>query len=695
MKHAHTNELIHETSPYLLQHAHNPVNWLPWGEKAFQQAKECDQPLLVSIGYAACHWCHVMEHESFEDEETAKLMNDYFVCVKIDREERPDIDHIYMDAVQAMTGAGGWPLNIFLTPDLKPFFGGTYYPPQRAYNRPSWSEVLVMLHTAWRERKADLTNQAEGLLEHLSKQSGWESDHPAAYLLNRDQPALIREHLLKQADTIYGGFGSAPKFPQFAAISYLLEHDYYFGHQEAKEHALLSINRMLNGGIYDHLGGGMARYSTDDKWLVPHFEKMLYDNALLVPVLCDALLVTQNPVYREGIAQTLKFIQRELMNSEGAFYTAIDADSEGVEGKFYTWTFTEITETLGDDAPLFCACYGVTEKGNWKEPHHPELPPVNILNITMEPDELAAEFQLTAEAAKESLQKSAVKLLQKREQRVRPITDDKILLSLNAMANRAFSRAYGATGQKEYLEVAEKNMVFILKHFSVNETGEPFTVGAKHQYRHNIPAFADDYAFLVQALIELQEVTGNTRYLELARRLTEEMLAHFSGEDSPLFYYTRTNQPDIILRKKETYDGSQPSSNAIMCENLAKLSVYFNLPAWAERAEKMLGSVGEAILKYPSSFAAWASFLQKKIMGYCELAVTGPEAADSLPGIQGIFIPGKLVMATDVPAPNWPMLSEKGIENEINIYICVNNSCLPPVKLPEHIASKLVTFTGH
>jgi uncharacterized protein len=695
MKHAHTNELVHETSPYLLQHAHNPVNWLPWGEKAFQLAREKEKPLLVSIGYAACHWCHVMEHESFEDEDTAKLMNDYFVCVKIDREERPDIDHIYMDAVQAMTGAGGWPLNIFLTPDLKPFYGGTYFPPQQAYNRPSWQEVLVMIHNAWQERRSEIINQAEGLLEHLSKQAAWEGANPAAYLFNRDQPTLIAENLMKNADSGYGGFGNAPKFPQFAAIVFLLEQDHYFGNAGAREHALHTINMMTAGGIYDQVGGGLARYSTDDKWLVPHFEKMMYDNALFIPALCDALLITGDSQYLETIHQVLLFMQREMMNSEYAFYTAIDADSEGVEGRFYTWELNEINELLEEDAPLFCTYYGVTQNGNWRDPHHPELPPVNILNISSGFAELSEKFGMGEIEIRKTLKRCVQKLFEKRAQRVRPLTDDKLLLALNALANRAFTRAYSATGQAAYLETAKKNMAFVMKHFSVHETGIPFSEGLKHQFGQNIPAFLDDYAFLIQALLELQEATGNTEYLKLAQTLTELVLQYFGSPDSPLFFYTREGQQDIILRKKETYDGSQPSSNAVMCENLLKMGLYFNRPEWTAQAEKMLESLGDAIARYPSSFAAWASVLQKKIMGYCELSVMGMGSAAAMPEIHRIYMPAKIIMQSDVENNDWPLFAGKLVENQLDIYICKNNTCLPPVKLPEQIVQKLAIFTPH
>lgn len=683
MPHKFTNELAKETSPYLLQHAHNPVNWLPWGEKAFQLSVEGDKPLLVSIGYAACHWCHVMEHESFEDEATAQLMNDYFVCVKIDREERPDIDHIYMDAVQAMTGAGGWPLNIFLTPQLKPFFGGTYFPPQRAYNRPSWKEVLVMVHTAWRERRQEITSQADGLLEHMAKQGGWESERPAAFLFNNDVPVQVGERIMANAENRYGGFGQAPKFPQFGSLSYLLEQHHYYGNETALQHALFTINQMCRGGIYDHVGGGLARYSTDDRWLVPHFEKMMYDNALFVPLLCDALLLTGKKEYEQTIHHILSFLQREMMNAEYGFFTAIDADSEGVEGRFYTWEQKEINALLGEDAPLFNAFFGVTEQGNWKEPHHPELPPVNILNI-----------QPGAEPAPELIKKCLDILSREREKRVRPLTDDKVLLSLNAMANRAFARAYAATGMKSYREVAEKNMAFILAHFPAGNTEPVFSAGARHQLKHEIPAFLDDYAFLIQALLELQEVTGNSTYLLPARNLLEYVLEHFSDEQHNLFYYTRAGQPDIIVRRKETYDGSQPSSNAIMCENLLKMSLYFGEPEWEKRGVAMLEAMGDAVSRYPSSFSVWAQVLQRKINGYCELAITGPGALAALPVVQQHFIPARVLMVLEDGTTDWPLIMNKSIENELNIHVCRNNTCLPPVKIPEQIGSRLAIFTA-
>ncbi|MEJ7672637.1 MAG: thioredoxin domain-containing protein [Chitinophagaceae bacterium] len=372
-----TNKLALESSPYLLQHAHNPVNWYPWGDEALLKAKQEDKPILVSIGYSACHWCHVMEHESFEDLETAKQMNDNFVNIKIDREERPDLDHIYMDAVQAMSGSGGWPLNVFLTPDKKPFYGGTYFPPQRAHNRASWKEVLLGVANLFNDKRQEVEAQAEELTQHIGRSS------VSAQIINPLQPSQnlsgnvenifvrqqveeIYENVMKQADKEWGGFGNAPKFPQSFTINYLLRYNYYTKNQDALQQACLSLDKMIKGGIYDQIGGGFARYSTDAEWLAPHFEKMLYDNALLIRTLSDAYQITQDESYRKTIIQTIDFIERELSNKDGGFYSALDADSEGEEGKFYVWSFQEITEVLGSDAILFCEYYDVTPNGNWE-----------------------------------------------------------------------------------------------------------------------------------------------------------------------------------------------------------------------------------------------------------------------------------------------------------------------------------------
>ena len=366
-----TNHLIHETSPYLLQHAHNPVEWYPWSDGALQKAIEEDKPILVSIGYAACHWCHVMERESFEDEATAEIMNKYFVSIKIDREERPDLDHIYMDAVQAMIGGGGWPLNVFLTPQKKPFYGGTYFPPERAFNRMSWKETLLAVHEAYTNKKNEIEAQAENLTKYINDSNSFGlSKTEDAISFSKENLQTIADNILQTADTVWGGFGNAPKFPQTFIIQYLLRHYHFTKHEASLKQALLSLDKMIQGGIYDQLGGGFARYSTDTKWLAPHFEKMLYDNALLVNVLAEAYQLTHNETYAEIIKETLDFVNRELTSPEGGFYSALDADSEGVEGKYYTWSKAEIEDILNDDAEIFCKVYNVFRFDNWL--YHPD-----------------------------------------------------------------------------------------------------------------------------------------------------------------------------------------------------------------------------------------------------------------------------------------------------------------------------------
>ncbi len=437
----HTNRLIHETSPYLLQHAHNPVDWYPWGEEALQRAKQENKPILVSIGYSACHWCHVMERESFEQEETARLMNEHFINIKIDREERPDLDHIYMDALQAMSGSGGWPLNVFLTPAARPFYGGTYFPPRRLYTRPSWTEILQGVSQAFRDKREEITAQADQLTSHLLQSNAFgHATEPGEPVFDTENQQAILQAILNKADTVDGGFGQAPKFPQTGCIQYLLRYYHFYRDKTALDQALLSLDKMLCGGIYDQLGGGFARYSTDGQWLAPHFEKMLYDNALLLSVLAEAFQITHLPRYREVMEQTRGFLEREMLSPEGGFYAALDADSEGVEGKFYTWRKAEIDALLGEDAPLFCAWYDVTEKGNWEG--------VNILHVPAPSATFASTHGTTEVALAEKLEACCAKLLEHRAGRIRPGLDDKILLGWNALANTACSKAFAATGHE-------------------------------------------------------------------------------------------------------------------------------------------------------------------------------------------------------------------------------------------------------
>ncbi|HJU45609.1 MAG TPA: thioredoxin domain-containing protein, partial [Chitinophagaceae bacterium] len=487
----HANRLVHETSPYLLQHAHNPVDWFPWGEEALEKAKREDKPILVSIGYAACHWCHVMERESFENEETAAIMNEHFVNIKIDREERPDLDHIYMDAVQAMTGSGGWPLNVFLTPDCRPFYGGTYFPPKPAFNRASWTEILQQVSDAFKNKRTEIDAQADNLTDYLERSNSFESKFKMDINAGPGEADLhtIYNNCMKNADRKEGGFGNAPKFPQTFTIQYLLRYYHFTKKTAALEQACLSLDKMVQGGIYDQVGGGFARYSTDAEWLAPHFEKMLYDNALLVSVLSEAYQLTNRELYRRAIEQTMDFIHREMLSPENGFYSALDADSEGEEGKFYVWDKTEIDEVLGDDAELFCAFYDVSEQGNW-EGH-------NILRVKKPAEEFAAERGMSPEELEQRLQKSRSLLLERRSQRIRPALDDKILLSWNSLMNMAYSKAYTVLQKEEYRQQAVSNMQFMLKAFATQspsavaeqalagrDCAETTTGGFHHTYKN-------------------------------------------------------------------------------------------------------------------------------------------------------------------------------------------------------------------
>ncbi|HNR15685.1 MAG TPA: thioredoxin domain-containing protein [Chitinophagaceae bacterium] len=667
----HTNQLINETSPYLLQHAHNPVNWYPWGDEALNKAKQENKPILVSIGYAACHWCHVMERESFEDETTAKLMNDHFINIKIDREERPDLDHFYMDAVQAMTGSGGWPLNVFLTPETKPFYGGTYFPPQRAFNRPSWQETLYGVIQAFRERRHEIDAQAENLTKHLAKSNefGVLGSSVTDDFFTNDKTDDSFQNLMRSADRQWGGFGKAPKFPQTFSIQFLLRYYYTSKNEKALNQALLSLDKMIDGGIYDQVGGGFARYSTDAEWLVPHFEKMLYDNALLVAVLSEAFQLTKKERYREVIDETMAFIQSELLSPEKGFCAALDADSEGIEGKFYVWSLDEIHEILGADATDFCEYFDITEQGNWEH--------TNILWVKRPIEDFAVSRNVSVDELKRKLESGKKALLDKRNKRIRPLLDDKIILGWNALMNTACSKAYEATGNESYKKLAIDNMHFLLTSFT-NEGNLPY----HHTYKNGAaryPAFLDDYAFLIQALLRLQEITGETKWIEKAKKLTNHVIENFSEADSPFFFYTTAGQKDIIVRKKEVYDGAVPSGNSIMAYNLHLLSILCDERDWAQRSRAMLTSLGNAIIRYPGSFGNWACLLQEIIQGTNEIVVTGENLSALHREILKQFIPHRVMMVTEKPDNNYPLLEGKQISENPTIYLCRSYTCLNPV----------------
>jgi len=668
--HQFTNKLIDETSPYLLQHAHNPVNWFPWGDEALDKAKKENKPILVSIGYSACHWCHVMERESFEDEETARLMNEHFVNIKIDREERPDLDHIYMDAVQAMTESGGWPLNVFLTPATKPFYGGTYFPPKRAFNRPSWQEVLLGVAEAFTQRRNEIEAQAENLTEHLLQSNAFGiSSQGEKNVFKKEKVNEAFENIMKNADKKWGGFGKAPKFPQSFVIQYLLRFFYATENKEALEQALLSIDRMIDGGIYDQVGGGFARYSTDTEWLVPHFEKMLYDNALLVSVISEAYQISNDKRYKEVIEETIQFVQRELMHPEGGFYAALDADSEGEEGKFYVWEHAEVIELLKEDGVNFCDFFDITPDGNWEEK--------NILQRKKKEEIFCREKNISLGELQRIVQKGKRVLLEKRNKRIRPQTDDKILLGWNALMNTALSKAFAATGNESFKKLAIDNMDFLLSRVAENGTVDFF-----HSWKNNIakqPAFLDDYAFLIQALIQLQEITGDTNYLEKAKMITEHVLERFNDSDTYFFFYTNTNQTDVIVRKKEVYDGAQPSGNAIMANNLYRLGLYFDESRWKEKSVQMISSLANAIVRYPTSFGVWACILLEISIGTNEIVVISEESQRILTQVLKEYIPHKIIMSGSDGSNSFPLLSGKEKNKEAALYLCRDYTCENPV----------------
>ena len=672
----YTNKLIHETSPYLLQHAHNPVNWYPWGTEALEKAKSENKIILVSIGYSACHWCHVMERESFENEATALVMNEHFINIKIDREERPDLDHIYMDAVQAITGSGGWPLNVFLTPDARPFYGGTYFPPVNAFNRSSWLDVLAGINKSWKERSYEIISQAENLTAHINKAGSFMYD--AIKMEGTSQNDFFKwemaeemfEAIMKTADTAWGGFGKAPKFPQTFTIALLFHYYHYTKNEQALKQALLSVNKMLEGGIYDHVAGGLARYSTDNEWLAPHFEKMLYDNALLIDVLCDAYQITRLEYYKKAIIKTIAFVENDLQHDEGCFFAALDADSEGIEGKYYVWQKEEINQLLEENAALFCNFFDVSETGNWEQ--------ANILRILKPLDAYALEKNIKAVDFEKMMNDCLATLNAERNKRVKPGLDEKIILGWNALMIKAIAKAAIVLQNKHYTQIAVKGYLFIEGNFIVKDNnGEMYHTWKNGQAKY--PAFLDDYAYYIDACLKLYEATYSTIYLQKAKLLCEYVCNNFSDEEAVFFYFTQAAQQDVIIRKKEMYDGAIPSGNAVMAANLLKLSIIFDEQSWRSRVDKMLVAIAPAACKYPGSFGIWSSLLMQHFKGINEITVVGSSANEVASKIQcNFFIPDKVLMSAVDTLKNYPMLEGKISNKTIVIYLCKNNTCFPP-----------------
>lgn len=683
------NQLIHQTSPYLLQHAHNPVNWYPWGPEALEKARAENKVILVSIGYSACHWCHVMERESFENEETAGLMNRHFINIKIDREERPDLDQVYMDAVQWLSGSGGWPLNVFLTPDTKPFYGGTYFPPVKAYNRNSWPEVLTAVYKAWTEKPQEILSQAENLTAHLKNAGLFGQNGTSVTAFNPEQLIPVTENLLKTADTEWGGFGKAPKFPQTFSIQYLIRQYHFNHHQQGPidlsdpllKQALLSLDKMIQGGIYDQLGGGFARYSTDSEWFAPHFEKMLYDNALLVNVLSEAWQLTHLESYAQVIQQTMDFISQEWQDKDGGFFSAFDADSEGEEGKYYTWTFKELEQIIPEKKwlEIFVEYYGVLPQGNWEH--------TNILWVATPLVEFCKSRQLHLKDTEMLLENCRQRLLTYRAQRVKPLLDDKKLLGWNALMITACCKAWRALQNENYLQMAIKAAGFVEEKLKTPD-------GYRHNYKAGKaanPAFLEDLAYYIEALIHLQECTGNLSYLDNASLVAADVLDRFSDEDSPFFFFTPKDQQDILFRKKDLYDGATPGGNSVMAQNLFYLGTILDKPDWKERSANMVNQALNMVQRYPGSFGIWAQALQWHCYGLAEVAIIGPghQALSAQWHLQ--YFPAKVFQQAFQANKSYPLLEDKPDANDTFIYICKNYSCKKPVHSIKEAVSQMIT----
>ncbi|HEU4595432.1 MAG TPA: thioredoxin domain-containing protein [Pyrinomonadaceae bacterium] len=684
-EHKHTNRLSGESSPYLLQHAHNPVEWYPWGPEALARARAENKPILLSIGYSACHWCHVMERESFENESIAALMNEHFVNIKVDREERPDLDQIYMNAVQLMTRHGGWPLTVFLTPELVPFYGGIYFPPEDRHGMPGFPRVLTGVSDAFRTRPDEIAQSAREILAELARMNpvGESRLNVPADLLDRSYQSLARNY-----DERNGGFGGAPKFPAAMNLEFLLRTHQRTGDAKPLQLVEHSCRKMAEGGLYDHLGGGFHRYSTDARWLVPHFEKMLYDNALLSRLYLHAFQATGEEFYRRVVEETLDYVVREMTDAGGGFYSTQDADSEGVEGKFFVWEKAEIEELLGpDDAALFCAYYNVTEDGNFEEK--------NILNVTRPTHAVAAELEVSPERLAEALARGRRVLFEAREARVKPGRDEKILTAWNGLMLESFAEAAAVLRREDYRAIAERNAEFILDTLKRDVLLHFFKDGqAKHA------GFLDDYAFYISGLVTLYETTGTVRWLREAVSLTEKMLAEFWDEEGGGFFYTGESGEQLIVRSKDFFDNATPSGNSVAAEVLLRLSVLTGNETYRRRAVNVLRLVHESVARYPSAFGYTLGAIDFYFSTPKEIVVVSPRGAEDeartlTREVWTRYLPNKVVVQAvegfeEETLELVPLLRERRAEGgRPTAYVCENYSCRLPVSTPEQLAAQL------
>jgi len=669
-----TNRLSEASSPYLQQHAHNPVDWFPWGKDALEKAKKEDKPIIVSIGYSACHWCHVMERESFENEDIAAIMNEHFVCIKVDREERPDVDQVYMDAVHAMGLQGGWPLNAFLLPDQRPFYGGTYFPAQ------GWAQLCNQIGKVFKEQRNELEKSAEGFMQTIGR------SEVEKYGLESTSSQFTKEKLHEMAkkfaenfDLNKGGNNRAPKFPMPVTYGFLLREGVINQNQESLDHVERTLNHMAWGGLYDQVGGGFTRYSTDMDWFVPHFEKMLYDNGQLVSLYSEAYQVFKHPLYQQIVYQTIDWLAREMKSPENGFYSALDADSEGEEGKFYLWTEAEFKSILGPDADLMVDFYNITS-GNWE-------PQKNIPFKSDNNSGFAERHNLELDELEGIIKSTNIKLLQERAKRIRPGLDDKILTGWNGLMLKGLCDAFAVFGEEKFLTLALKNAQFILNH--VYENGH-----LKRNYKDNkatIDAYLEDYAAVIKAFIALYEVTFDEVWLDHAKALTETTLSEFFDKDEELFYFTSNTAEALIARKKEIFDNVIPSSNAMMATNLYHLGMLLDIEEYTAKANVMLQRIDRVVTMAPQDLGHWASFYSQRTYPTAEIAIVSNEPIDDMHKISEQFIPNKvLVGKKNNDSSELALLEGRQLINkESTFYLCYNKACLLPVNNAHDIFKQL------
>ena len=682
------NRLINETSPYLLQHANNPVDWYPWGEEALERARSEDKPILLSIGYSACHWCHVMERESFEDETIAGLMNENFVSIKVDREERPDLDQVYMQAVQMLTGSGGWPMTVFLTPEGKPFYGGTYFPPDDRQGMPGFPRLLTSIAEAYSTNRGEVDRVTQQLTTQMSQSN---QVPQGTSILTVDILHQAYSSLATNFDYQNGGFGNAPKFPQPMTPEFLLRYYHHGYNPRALELVELTLEKMAYGGIYDQIGGGFHRYSTDPYWLVPHFEKMLYDNALLARLFLHTYLITGRALYRRVVEETLDYVLREMTDPSGGFYSAQDADSEGVEGKFFVWSPGEINAVMGDtDGEVFAGYYGVTAGGNFEGK--------NILNIRQNPEEFAETKGLTADQLGDIINRGSKALLEVREQRIHPMRDDKVLASWNGLMLRSFAEAAAALGRPDYLAVAIKNAGFLVG--SMKSDGR--LLRTYRDVQAKLLGYLEDYSFVIDGLLALYEATFDLRWLEEAVTLADSMIELFWDEGIGGFYDTGSDHETLVVRPRDVFDNAQPCGGSVASDVLLRLAVFTGKSDYSAKAAVPLRSLHQAMSQSPGGTGHWLSALDFYVSPPKEIAVIGPRDDPATQALLDTvfhrFLPNKVVMGIEPPlsptvgnsGSDIPLLAGRGMVGGLpSAYVCQNYACQLPVTDPAGLAEQL------